>query len=282
MWGLNDVVCRGEETSLADCSHSSSQSCLRGQVAGVLCVGTKSAVTPPASSPASPPASSPGSKPVASVVISSTGAAAEYPGNTLGQYVEGGRSGGRIFFIQKDTTGSKQYYLYYQPEDKAWYVNAEVGWVGGGYLRNSDTSQQPPRTGWEWRVEGEWSADDPSLEVVPGVVRPCGVVTVRGEGEVERKGGEYLGEYLATEDWSEGRPVYMMDGEKRYLLVKEGTTNWFVSNTVDGTTSYLLSGRATVSPGHPEAGPSKRWGYAGWRYNVGLQWVDGHITVTCD
>ena len=73
--------------------------------------------------------------------------------------------------------------------------------------------------------------------------------------------------------WSEGRPVYKKVGEPtRFLLVKEGKTEWYVSGSIAGSDNYLVSGRATNSPGSPWVGPSVRSGTASWRYYDGNNW----------
>ena len=67
--------------------------------------------------------------------------------------------------------------------------------------------------------------------------------------------------------WSEGRPVFKkVGGETRFLFIKEGRTEWYVSGSITGDDTYLVSGRATNSPGSPEAGPSVRSGTTSWRY----------------
>ena len=67
--------------------------------------------------------------------------------------------------------------------------------------------------------------------------------------------------------WSEGRPVFKkVGGETRFLFIKEGRTEWYVSGSITGDDTYLVSGRATNSPGSAEAGPSVRSGTTSWRY----------------
>jgi len=81
--------------------------------------------------------------------------------------------------------------------------------------------------------------------------------------------------------WSEGRPVFKkVDGETRFLLVKEGYTIWYISSSTTATGGWIQSGRATNSPSSPEAGPRVREGVTEWRYNDN-GWKEGDISVTC-
>ena len=82
--------------------------------------------------------------------------------------------------------------------------------------------------------------------------------------------------------WSEGRPVFKkVDGETRFLIVKEGTTNWSIDDSTTETEVWIISGRATNSPASPEAGASVRLGVTRWRYDDGSKWAEGDISVTC-
>ena len=83
--------------------------------------------------------------------------------------------------------------------------------------------------------------------------------------------------------WSEGRPVFKkVDGETRFLLVREGETTWTIRSSTTATGAWIQSGRATNSPSSPEAGPSVRLGVTRWRYADGKGgWKEGDISVTC-
>ena len=82
--------------------------------------------------------------------------------------------------------------------------------------------------------------------------------------------------------WSQGRPVFKkVDGETKFLLVKEGKQNWIISSSTTGTTGPITSGRATNSPSSPEAGLSVRRGVTRWRYWDDGKLVEGDISVTC-
>ena len=83
--------------------------------------------------------------------------------------------------------------------------------------------------------------------------------------------------------WSSGRPIFKKeDGEiERVLFVKEGNTNWRIRTSTSSTGAMIKSGRATVSPTMPEAGPSERYNWAGWLYSVDDKWIVGTISVTC-
>ena len=81
--------------------------------------------------------------------------------------------------------------------------------------------------------------------------------------------------------WSAGRPVFKkVDGETRFLLVKEGETVWSIRSSTTATVAWIQSGRATNSPSSPEAGGSVRLGVTRWRYSDN-GWKEGNISVTC-
>ena len=81
--------------------------------------------------------------------------------------------------------------------------------------------------------------------------------------------------------WSEGRPIFKkVDGETRFLSVKEGKTQWSIRSSTTATVAWIQSGRATNSPSSPEAGASVKMGVSRWRYWDG-KWTEGDISVAC-
>ena len=87
---------------------------------------------------------------------------------------------------------------------------------------------------------------------------------------------------LEAGKWSEGRPVFKkIDGEERFLFVKEGTTTWSIRRSLTASEALIESGRATNSPTSPEAGPSGRFGTTRWRFWDGSNFVEGDIRLTC-
>ena len=74
--------------------------------------------------------------------------------------------------------------------------------------------------------------------------------------------------------WSEGRPVFKkVDGEPRFLSLKEGSSSWITSSSTTGTGAHIASRRATNSPASP--------GDTMWAYNIGGKFAQGDISVTC-
>lgn len=219
----------------------------------------------------------------ATVVLSSTAGAAEYQGARLGEFVEAGEHGGRPFFTQRDTEGVSDKFLY--SEGGKWWVSDILG-ESSGWLRNKQDSPFPPSGTWEFwsssRIPKGWQDDDTSLTLTFFTLSPCKMVRVTGRGDVVEKQRSKLGDYrLEVGRWSQGRPVYKkVDGQTLYLLVKESFPSWYISSSTTGTTGFIHSGRGTNYPSSPEAGPSVRSGYTGWRYWDG-GWQDGDISVTC-
>jgi len=222
----------------------------------------------------------------ATIVLSSTARAAEYQGHRLGEFVEAGEHGGRPYFVQRDSEGKRRHFLY--SEGGEWTVGYTLGKSSAlNRLRNFQNTNTPPSTQWKLYLfadGGKWIADSLTLEFT--TLSPiCQLVRVAGEGDVVKKQGSSLGDYRLEEGrWSAGRPVFKkVDGERRFLLVKEGRTTWAISSSTTGTGTWIESGRATNSPASPEAGPTVRLGRTRWKYwdSDSSGWKEGDISVTC-
>ena len=64
-----------------------------------------------------------------------------------------------------------------------------------GWLRNSQNTNKPPSTQWEYAKDGKYNDDDTSLTLEFTTLSPCKLVRVAGEGEVVEKRGSELGDY---------------------------------------------------------------------------------------
>jgi len=227
-----------------------------------------------------------------SIVIGSIGGAAEYQGGGMGEFVkQDGDFNGRVYYKQKETVVDSEKYLFFR--EQSWWISDVLTTEGAkGRMRNRQDSENPPPKGWEYYVgEGEWRDDDMTvmLEFTNlASLKPCKLVRVEGDAEVEDAQGSKLGDYKIQEDrWTSGRQVYqLVNGQtKRYLLVKKGHSSWIISSsTTDSTGAWIKSGRGTLSPTDVEASGSARSGVSKWRYFVGGgggTWKEGNIHVTC-
>ena len=127
----------------------------------------------------------------ATIVLSSTAGAAEFAG-VLGEFVEAGEHGGRHYFLQRDTEGTEDMFLY--REGGQWLVSKTLGGSVAN-LRNSQNTNTPPSTQWEYYGGGKWNDDDTSLTLEFTILSPCKLVRVAGEGEVVEKHRNQLGDY---------------------------------------------------------------------------------------
>ena len=132
-------------------------------------------------------------------MLSSTAGAAEYHGGRLGEFVEAGEHGGRPFFIQRDTEGVRNIFLY--SEGGKWWVWHTLGESTGG-LRNKQDSPLPPSGTWEFwsssRIPKGWQDDDTSLTLTFTTLSPCKMVRVTGRGDVVEKQSGSLGDYRSV------------------------------------------------------------------------------------
>ena len=78
-------------------------------------------------------------------MLSSTAGAAEQVGNSLGEFVEAGEHEGRPYYIQRDTEGRSDNFLY--SEGGKWLVDNDLG-GSYGRLKNRQDTPLPPRDNW--------------------------------------------------------------------------------------------------------------------------------------
>ena len=128
----------------------------------------------------------------ATILLSSTGGAAEWQGNALGEFVEAGEHGGRPYYRQRDTEGKADNFLY--SEGGKWWVHDSMG-KSVGKLSNPQNSPEPPTSGWVYFADQEYRDDDDSLTLELNVLNPPPYHTIRGEGAMVYKVGSSLGKY---------------------------------------------------------------------------------------
>ena len=128
------------------------------------------------------------------IVFSSTEGAAEYVGGSLGEYVRaGGDFNGRPYYIQRDTEGSQQSYLFYH-NDGMWMGSYNLGDTTGGLMIEQDTPL-PPKTNWLYARVNEFAEDDTTLKLEFTSLSPCTQGEVTWKGEEEEKQSGSLGDY---------------------------------------------------------------------------------------
>ena len=216
------------------------------------------------------------------LVLSSTSGAAECRGHALGEFwrleVE---AAGRPAYRQTDTEGGESFLFW---RAGRWWVGPVVG-AGEGrcWLRGGAAPCPPPPGAWSHycRCAAPAWRPDATLGARAGRLTPCREVTVATVGGAPSHLAGSTGTFLPTERWSQGRPVYQLgqDGQ-RLLLVGPGKTVWSVRTSVDAASSLLLSGRATDSPGQPEAAASARFGVTRWRCRGVGGWEEVDVVVT--
>lgn len=160
-------------------------------------------------------------------------------------------------YKQHHTEGGLHVYIY--QVGKVWYAGWEPGQTEK-YVRmkNETGGETVPRTGWQYEEGDKW-VEDKSIEITPGLMKPCEEVTFIGEGKVVTKHPDYLGTFTRTDEWYCGRPI-LMNNKGKYLYC-------FGDWKVCGKIGYLSDIRSSTAPLCPA--DIKNWCD---RYN---------ITVTC-
>ena len=132
------------------------------------------------------------------IVLSSTEGAAEYVGARLGEYVRAGADfNGRPYYIQRDTEGSQQSYLFYH-NDGIWFGGDDLGDITAGGLMIRQDTPLPPKTNWLYANGNEFVEDDTSLKLEFTSLSPCTQGEVTWEGDLDadaEKHSSSLGDY---------------------------------------------------------------------------------------
>lgn len=127
------------------------------------------------------------------VVLSSTGLAAEYWGAWMGEYVKTGEYQGRPYYKQRGTLGDWDVVLYYS--GTYWLVSPSLGGSSMWGLLNYQKNALPPTNQWHFSAGGQWSNRDTSLRLEFSSLTVCQTVRVSGSGDVLNHQSYSLGEY---------------------------------------------------------------------------------------
>ena len=125
-------------------------------------------------------------------------------GAFLGEFKKMGRYEDRPLYRQLDTEGEHDIFLYYSAG--AWWVGYEAGDDEQSALRNPSDSSTAPLTGWQYKLVGRWTGDDPTLQLVTGRLAPCPRLVVASTDFLQDI--SVIDTYRPSGKWSEGRPVY--------------------------------------------------------------------------
>ena len=128
-------------------------------------------------------------------MLSSTARAAEHQGSILGEFVEAGEHGGRPYYRQRNTEGTKDIFLY--SEAGQWWVSDTLGGSSAN-LENYQDSPRPPSSQWLYWDGKKWNNNDTSLTLEFTTLSPCQLVRVAGKGDVVKKRGSELGDYRSV------------------------------------------------------------------------------------
>ena len=117
----------------------------------------------------------------ATVVLGSTAGAAEWMGEYFGEFVEQEEEhNGCNFYKQRETEAEEGAYIYF--EENVWWVGQGLG--KAKYLRNTQVTKLPPKSGWEYGGYG----DDSTLALeFASLPPPCQLVEVEGDEDVRKQ-----------------------------------------------------------------------------------------------
>ena len=115
----------------------------------------------------------------------------------MGEYVKAGEHAGKPYFLQRDTLGEEDRFLFYT--GSGWIVGSILGTPSGGLFSNLDTDL-PPTDQWTFYDGEKWADDDHSFNLEHTFLPlACDLVRVEGEGEVVEKQWKSLGDYRSCD-----------------------------------------------------------------------------------
>lgn len=217
------------------------------------------------------------------LVIRSDGIAAEWVGDSLGQYELRGELNNCPYYVQTDTlTSSPPTYLY-RADNKEWYVSPVLG-ERKRWLRNPRDSECVPGDGWlVYRTDRCWTAD-PQCRVSPGPLSECGDITVSASpnSPTANKRPDCLGVFRPTDMFSSGRRVFKHQSREKYLCIPPGYTIWKITDTPGADSAGMRSAAGANCPASERNRFCDRDNVKSWMYSVNNQLKkDPSITVTC-
>ena len=227
------------------------------------------------------------------ILLSSTGDAAEWNGGLLGLYEEFGQHKGVPRYRQLNTLDdSKQNLFYKEATDNVWGVGDILD--GDFELRNrhgGSGSLKPPMTGWEHLKGKKGWVTEPQMKVHEIVPSLCEAVSISISGKISPNfPREVLGKYIPTGIFSAGRQVFKHETEEKFLLILQQSKYicWKVSNNMENTSEDILESGSCPSmcPADPRAKRSQKRQRNCWIYKdtKNSNWIrnDTNINISCD
>merc|ERR1712038_1904318 len=89
------------------------------------------------------------------LLVTSTGAAAEYKGHCMGVFLLAGEHNNRPYYRQKHTLDTGGAMFLYSQENGNWYVSSTLG-EADGYLKNTSQTASVPTSGWQYSYGMGW------------------------------------------------------------------------------------------------------------------------------
>ena len=213
------------------------------------------------------------------IVLSSTGSAAQRAGSLLGQYSFDPEEDCYVQTTTEKVSQAVRHYFMFLHKKSEWFVSESKfkGPFTAEWLRNSSPSEEPPLEKWEYATLSPLAIwhKDPGLKATRGPMTSlCTSLKVRLFDYAVQKYPDLQGEFTRTNRWLYGRPVF--ENNCGILLFQHndhsatGNDGWAIGWEVGS--AYL---RGVMTHHCPSAEKS-------WSYWNGIQMVTANVTITCD
>ena len=228
------------------------------------------------------------------ILITTTGHAADWRGGRLGIYEKAGAYNDCPIYIQLHNIGEGEPYVLFKHNSGFWCIGDSIG-NNTFFLKNDSNTSNIPLMKWKYEKimerekrnkdfeDEEWMID-PELRIKRAITVPCGDIHISSNTkDVESEKPECLGLYKATNLFSRGRMIFKHVSNQRYLMVDHWKVFWCIKDSPDSLWAPHIHSNCAPSlcPADQRANISFRFKRTQWHYSKGFSYCPADFNILC-